>query len=75
MSILVSVLPWLQAILAVLLVVAILLQRSEEGLGSAFGGTGSGAYHTKRGLEKNLFMATIALAILFALTNVLALFV
>lgn len=69
-----SILPLVQIVLSVLLVGSILLQQSEGSLGSAFGGqTGSG-WHTKRGLEKQLFIATIVLAILFALSAVLALF-
>ena len=77
MSSLASILPYLQIILSVLLVGAILLQQSEGSLGSAFGGSQSGAssWHTKRGLEKQLFIATIIFAILFALSAVVALFV
>lgn len=71
-----AVLPYVQIILSALLVGAILLQQSEGSLGSAFGGGQSGAstWHTKRGLEKQLFIATIILAILFALSAVAALF-
>jgi protein translocase SecG subunit len=70
-------LPYAQIVLSVLLVGAILLQQSEGSLGSAFGGGQSGAstWHTKRGLEKQLFIATIVIAILFALSAVAALFV
>lgn len=77
MSELGAVLPYVQIILSVLLVGAILLQQSEGSLGSAFGGGQSGAstWHTKRGLEKQLFIATIVLAILFTLSAVAALFV
>lgn len=69
-------LPYIQIILSVLLVGAILLQQSEGSLGSAFGGGQSGisSWHTKRGLEKKLFIATIILAILFTLSAVGALF-
>ncbi len=68
-------LPYVQIILSVLLVGAILLQQSEGSLGSAFGGSQSGSgWHTKRGLEKQLFIATIVIAILFAISAVLALF-
>ena len=76
MSLLSPILPWIQIILSVLLVTTILLQQSEGSLGSAFGGSQSGAssWHTKRGLEKQLFIATIILAILFALSAVAALF-
>ncbi|MFA6254275.1 MAG: preprotein translocase subunit SecG [Candidatus Paceibacterota bacterium] len=72
-----TVLPYVQIILSVLLVGSILLQQSEGSLGSAFGGGQSSAstWHTKRGLEKQLFIATIVLAILFVLSAVAALFV
>ncbi len=54
----------IQAVLAVLLVVCILLQARGAGLGAAFGGEGN-VYRTKRGVEKRLFQITIVLAILF----------
>jgi len=72
-----AILPYAQIILSVLLVGAILLQQSEGSLGAAFGGSQSGAstWHTKRGLEKQLFIATIILAVLFALSAIIALFI
>lgn len=53
-----------QAVLAVLLIIGILLQARGAGLGAAFGGEGN-VYRTKRGVEKRLFQITIILAILF----------
>ncbi len=53
-----------QIIVAILLMVAILMQNRGAGLGSVFGGSG-GVYLTKRGLEKKLFIATIVLAAVF----------
>lgn len=48
------------------MVALILLQSSSEGgLGSLGGGEGGANYHTRRGLEKILFNATIITAILF----------
>lgn len=72
-----TILPWIQIILSALVVAAVLLQQSEGSLGSAFGGSQSGAssWHTKRGLEKQLFIATIILVILFSLSAIAALFV
>jgi protein translocase SecG subunit len=62
-------LPYIQVILALLLIGGVLLQRSEAGLGAGFGGEGSyGARFTRRGGEKFLFNATIAVSILFALS-------
>jgi preprotein translocase subunit SecG len=51
-------------VLSALLTTAILLQQRGSGLGAAFGGD-SNVFRTKRGLEKGLFYATIALACLF----------
>jgi preprotein translocase subunit SecG len=50
--------------LSFLLSAAILLQRRGSGLGLAFGGD-SNVFRTKRGLEKGLFYATVALSVLF----------
>lgn len=55
-----------QIIIAILLMVAILLQSRGVGLGGIFGGTDA-VYRTKRGIEKTLFTATIVLAVLFFL--------
>jgi len=72
----VAILPYIQIVLSVLLVAAILFQRSEAGLGGAFGGDSfSGAEHTRRGFEKNLFYATIVIAILFGLSAFIVLLV
>jgi protein translocase SecG subunit len=57
-----------QIVIAILLMLAILLQNRGTGLGSAFGGSG-GVYLTKRGLEKKLFVATIVLAVIFILLS------
>ena len=62
-----------QLIIALLLILAILLQNRGTGLGGVFGGSG-GVYLTKRGLEKKLFILTIILAVLFFLTS-LAVFI
>ncbi|MEK7520208.1 MAG: preprotein translocase subunit SecG [Patescibacteria group bacterium] len=53
-------------VISLLLTAAILLQqRGAGGAGGAFGSDSGGAYHVKRGFEKWLFMATIALVVLF----------
>lgn len=62
----------IQAILAILLTVSILLQSRGSGLGSAFG-SDFGGYYTKRGFERFLVYATIGLAVGFfilAMVNV-----
>lgn len=60
-----------QVILAVLFIILVLMQSQGGGLGAAFGGIAT--YHTKRGLEKSLFIATIAVAVGFTLTSLLVL--
>lgn len=56
-----------QIIISTLLIATILLQQRGSGLSSAFGG-GGGVYYQKRGVEKILFRATIALSALFVIT-------
>lgn len=68
-----SLLKIAQVVIAILLMIAILLQNKGAGLGGAFGGTGGGVYLTKRGLEKKLFYATIVLAVIFILLSLTAL--
>jgi len=58
------ILTYVQIGSAIALIAAILLQRRGEGLSSAIGG-GSMEYSTKRGVEKGIFYAAIALAVLF----------
>lgn len=53
----------LQIIVSLALIVVIILQAKGTGLGASFGGSSN--YHTRRGIEKTLFSATIALSILF----------
>lgn len=62
-------LPYIQIVLSLLLIGGILLQRSEAGLGSAFGSDGmSGGRFSRRGFERTLFIGTIIVAILFAVS-------
>ena len=64
-----TVLPYVQIGLSVLLIGAIVLQRTGASLGGAFGADNfSSGFHTRRGLEKMLFYATITLGILFAIS-------
>ncbi|MFZ2886202.1 MAG: preprotein translocase subunit SecG [Minisyncoccia bacterium] len=71
-----TVLPYVQVALSVLLMVAILLQRTGASLGGAFGADNfSSGFHTRRGFEKTLFRATIVIAVLFALSALVHLFI
>lgn len=64
-----GMLPYIQIGIAVLLMGAVVLQRTGASLGGAFGADNfSSGFHTRRGLEKILFRATIALGILLALS-------
>jgi len=71
-----NLLPYIQILLSILLITVVLLQRSDAGLGGAFGGGDdfSGG-HTKRGAEKILFNLTIILGGLFILSTFLALII
>ncbi|MDQ3245250.1 MAG: preprotein translocase subunit SecG [bacterium] len=70
---LISVLPYAEICVSVILIVSILLQQSSAGVGGALGsGDGSSFHHTRRGFEKFLFYLSIVCAILFALFAFLA---
>ena len=69
-----GVLPYIQLILSVLLIAAVLLQQTGASMGGAFGGDNfTAGYHTRRGLESFLFKASIVLGVLFALSAFLTL--
>jgi len=70
-------LPYIQIVLSVLLIIGVLLQQSEAGLGSGFGGGDgfSSGHHTKRGAERTIFIATIAIGVLFTLTSFIILLI
>jgi len=58
-----------QIVLAVLIVVAILLQAQGTGFGTTWQGGGE-SYHTRRGLEKVMFYFTILAVALFILVAI-----
>jgi preprotein translocase subunit SecG len=71
-----GILPYVQIGLSVLLIASVLLQRTGASLGGAFGADNfSSGFHTRRGLEKTLFYATITLGILFALSALINLLI
>jgi preprotein translocase subunit SecG len=51
----------------VLMIACVLLQQRGASLGAGFGSSGE-LYTTRRGLDKNLFEATIVLAVIFVLS-------
>jgi protein translocase SecG subunit len=69
-------LPYIQIALSIALIGLVLVQQSDADLGSAFGGGDNlSAAHTRRGMERTLFIATIVVGILFAASAFLALIV
>jgi len=71
-----GLLPIIQIILSIALIILILLQKSDAGVGGSFGGSGGESGHnTRRGLEKKLFIGTIIVAITFAFSSFLALII
>lgn len=68
-----TILPYVQVILSVLLVAAILLQQRGSSMGGAFGGDNfSATYHKRRGAELFLFRFSVVLAILFVATTLVS---
>ena len=68
-----SILPYIQVVLSIALIAAVLLQQTGAAMGGAFGGNDSfsSAHHTRRGFERTLFIATIVIGILFAVSALL----
>lgn len=56
----------------ILMVICILLQQRGASLGAGFGSSGE-LYTTRRGFDKNLYEATIILAVLFVVSILAAL--
>ena len=72
MEIVRTILPYVQIILSILLITAILLQQRGSSLGGAFGGDNfSATYSKRRGAELFLFKLSIGLAVLFVASAVL----
>jgi preprotein translocase subunit SecG len=69
-----SLLPYLQIAFSVILIVLVLLQKSGVSAGGALGGQDnwSAPFHTRRGVEKWLFNATITISVLFAVSAFVA---
>lgn len=62
----------IQIFIAILLIVAVLIQARGAGLGEAWGGS-SEFFTSRRGMEKIIFLATIVLAALFLLSSIVSL--
>ena len=69
MTFITNILPYIQIILSVILILAILFQKSGTDAGGAFGGGDSSVfYNTRRGFEKFLFILTIVVGILLVIS-------
>lgn len=67
----VSVLPYAEIILSILLVFGIVLQQRGATLGGAFGGDNfASTFYKRRGAERFLFNATIVVAIILVLAAI-----
>lgn len=60
-----------QLITAFVVIVLILLQERTSGAGGLFGGGGGEFYQRRRGVERILFITTIATAIIFTILSIL----
>jgi len=75
-SVVSAILPYVQIVLAVILTAAILLQRSEAGLGAGFGADSFSATHyRRRGFERTLFIGTIVIGIIFVASTIVSLLI
>jgi preprotein translocase subunit SecG len=65
-----QILFYTQIAVSIILIVLIALQQRGAALGAGFGGGGE-VYSTKRGAQKKIYYATIALATIFLVLGVL----
>jgi preprotein translocase subunit SecG len=65
-----SILFYAQIAVSIILIVLIAIQQSGAALGAGFGGGGE-VYSTKRGAQKKIYYATIAIATIFLVLGVL----
>jgi len=69
-----QILFYLEIIVAILLIALIAIQQRGVALGSGFGGGGE-VYSARRGAQKKVFYATVALATIFLVLGVLSLLI
>ena len=66
-----NIIEIIQAIIALVLIGAILLQERSSGLSGAFGGSNDVFYRQRRGFEKLLFNLTVVLLTSFIVLSIL----
>jgi protein translocase SecG subunit len=62
-----------QATVSIILIILVLLQASSGSTSNIFSGGGGETYHTRKGVEKLFFYATIVFGILFVVNSLLLL--
>jgi len=67
-----SILQIITVASALLMIICILLQQRGATLGAGFGSSGE-LYTTRRGFDKNLYEATVVLAVIFVLSILVSL--
>ena len=60
-----------QVVISIILIVLVLIQERSAGTSAIFGVGGGTSYQTRRGLEKIIFLATIAAAAIFIILAIL----
>ena len=65
-----TILFYSQIITSIVLIVLIIIQQRGTALGAGFGGGGE-VYSTKRGVQKKVYYATVAVATIFLVLGVL----
>jgi protein translocase SecG subunit len=71
MTFILNILPYIQMVLAVILIILVLLQPTDADAGGSFGGGAVSTWHTRRGGEKVIYMGTIVVSILFVVSVLL----
>jgi len=74
MTFILSILPYIQIALSVILIILVLLQPTDADAGGSFGGGGNATWHTRRGAEKLIYTGTIVVAVLFVVSILADLF-
>lgn len=65
------ILPYVQIVLAVILIGLVLIQKTDSDAGGSFGGSSDSTWHVRRGGEQFIFIFTIIVAILFVVSVIL----
>lgn len=71
-----QILFFVQVAISVILIILIAIQQRGAALGAGFGGSGGGEfYSSRRGIQKKIYYATIAISALFIILGILNLLI